>query len=232
MHTRGTQAPPATVTLERMAEARNYNAWLIDRCRPYLGRRVLDAGAGLGTFTECVADGRDVVALEPDCEYASRLRRRFAERDNVTVVEGDVNAGDFGEGFHSVVCLNVLEHIADDMGALAAFAAALQGGGRLLLIVPAHPFLYGTIDLALEHVRRYRRRELETKLIEAGFAVETLQHVNPVGAFGWLFWGRILGRDRVPSEPLRAYDRLAPLLRTLDHVPLPFGLSLWAVARR
>ena len=232
MHTRSTQTPPATVTLERMAGARNYNAWLIDRCKPYLGHRVLDAGAGLGTFTECVAAGREVVALEPDCEHAMRLRRRFAERDNVTVVEGDVNAGDFGKGFDSVVCLNVLEHIADDSRALAAFAAALRSGGRLLLIVPAHPFLYGTIDLALQHVRRYRRRELETKLSATGFAIEALQHVNPVGAFGWLFWGRILGRDSVPSEPLRAYDRLAPLLRTLDKVPLPVGLSLWAVARR
>jgi hypothetical protein len=126
----------------------------------------------------------------------------------------------------------VLEHIADDTGALAMFAAALRSDGRLLLVVPAHPFLYGTMDHALEHVRRYRRRDLQTKLDEAGFAVEALHHVNPVGALGWLFWGRILGRDRVPSEPLRAYDRMTPLLRTLDHVRLPFGLSLWAVARR
>jgi FkbM family methyltransferase len=215
-----------------MAAARNYNAWLLARSEPYLGRRVLDAGAGLGTFTDVVADGREVVALEPDPDYAMRLRERFADRPNVTVVEAAASSADVGEAFDSVLCLNVLEHIADDDGALASFAAMLRPGGRLLLVVPAHPVLYGTIDRALEHARRYRRGELRAKLGTAGLAVDSVQYVNPVGALGWLVWGRILRRDRVPAAPLYAYDRIAPLLRALDRVPLPFGLSLWAVARR
>jgi SAM-dependent methyltransferase len=224
------ETPAATVTLERMAGARNYNAWLLERATPYLGRRVLDAGAGLGTFTNAVADGREVVALEPDSNYATRLRERFAGQPNVTVVEAEASSLAVGQGFDSVLCLNVLEHIVDDAGALESFAAALSPGGRLLLLVPAHPLLYGKIDCALDHARRYRRDELQGKLVGAGFAIETLQYVNPLGALGWLVWGRILRRDRVPGQPLRAYDRLTPLLHALDHVPLPFGLSLWTVA--
>jgi SAM-dependent methyltransferase len=215
-----------------MAGARNYNAWLLERSEPYLGVRVLDVGAGLGTFTDAVAGDREVVALEPNSDYAMRLGERFAGRPNVTVVEGDTSSADVGAAFDSVLCFNVLEHIVDDAGALASFAAALEPGGRLLLVVPAHPFLYGRIDRALDHARRYRRGELRAKLTGAGFAVDVLEYVNPVGALGWLVWGRILRHDRVPAEPLRAYDLLVPLLRLLDHAPLPVGLSLWAVARR
>jgi SAM-dependent methyltransferase len=215
-----------------MATARSYNSWLVERSEHYLGRRVLDAGAGLGTFTEMIADGREVVALEPDPEHAMRLRERFADRPNVTVLEAEASSPEVGEGFDSVLCFNVLEHIVDDEGALASLGAALKPGGRLLVLVPAHPFLYGTIDRALDHVRRYRRGELRSKLTDAGFTVEALRYVNPVGALGWLVWGRVLRWDRVPAQPLRVYDRLAPLLRALDRVPLPLGLSLWAVARR
>jgi SAM-dependent methyltransferase len=222
----------ATITLERMECAENYNTWLLERSEPYLGRRVLDAGAGLGTFTALIADGRDVVALEPDAAHAARLRQRFANRPSVTVLEADASSLQMKQEFDSVLCLNVLEHIADDETALASFAAALRPGGRLLLVVPAHPFLYGTIDRALEHARRYRRRELRAKLRAAGFTVEALRRVNPVGALGWFVWGRILQRDRIPAQPLRAYDRFVPLQRALDRVPLPFGLSLWAMARR
>lgn len=221
----------ATVTLERMAHAKSYNAWLVERSEPYLGHRVLDAGAGVGTFTDMVAEGREVVALEPDPAHAARLRERFADRPNVSVIESNASSRDLGAAFDSVLCFNVLEHIVDDESALESFAAALKPGGRLLLLVPAHPFLYGTIDRALEHARRYRRSELRERLGGAGFSVEALQYVNPVGAIGWLAWGRILRSDRVPEQPLRAYDRMAPLLRVLDWVPLPLGLSLWAVAR-
>lgn len=215
-----------------MAEAHNYNAWLLERSEPYLGRRVLDAGAGVGTFTDVVADGREVVALEPDAEHAAALRARFADRPNIRVVESEASSAAVGGPVDSILCFNVLEHIADDGRALQSFAQVLEPGGRLLLLVPAHPFLYGTIDRALEHARRYRRRELRAKLGAAGFAIEALQYVNPVGALGWLVWGRVFKWDRVPEQPLRAYDRLAPLLRTLDRVSLPVGLSLWAVARR
>src|SRR5207302_602970 len=175
-----------TVTLERMGEAHNYNAWLLERSEPYLGRRVLDPGAGVGTFTDVVADGREVVALEPDGEHAAALRARFADRPNIRVVESEASSAVVGGPVDSILCFNVLEHIADDGRALQSFAQVLEPGGRLLLLVPAHPFLYGTIDRALEHARRYRRRELRAKLGAAGFAIEALQYVNPVGALGWV----------------------------------------------
>jgi len=231
-------APPkaADVTLERMAEADGYNAWLLERARPYLGSRVLDVGAGIGTFTELLAESVDqVVALEPDELHVDGLRERLAARPNVTVLAADAStlpppADD--EAFDAAVCFNVLEHIPDDVGTLRRLRTQLRPGGRLLLLVPAHQALFGSLDRALDHCRRYGRRSLAAKLAEAGFEIEKLRHVNPVGAVGWLLWSRVFRVDTVPKQPLQAYDRLVPLLRVVDGAPVPFGLSLWAVARR
>jgi SAM-dependent methyltransferase len=219
-----------------MAGARAYNAWLLDRARPYLGRRVLDVGAGLGTVTEMLAQGRElVVALEPDPEFVQLLRERFAAVDNVRVVDADVTAlgGDSLPGdFDSAVCLNVLEHLPDDVGVLRTLRQQVRPGGRLLLLVPAHPFLFGSLDRALGHERRYSERSLRALLEQAGLAVETLRHVNAVGAIGWLVSARVLKREQIPAASLRVYDLLVPLLRGLDRIELPIGLSLWAVTRR
>ena len=230
------ESPPGGETLQRMAAADAYNAWLLDRSGPLLERRVLDAGAGIGTFTGMLADRCDsVVALEPDTDAAAVLRRRFADRDNVEVVEADVTALDPGAApgpFDAVVCFNVLEHVADEQGAVAALRDRLRRGGRLLLLVPAHEALRGSIDATVGHLRRYEKRRLRRLLGDAGLEVERLRHVNPVGALGWLVAARVLRSQEVPGGPLVLYDRLVPLLRLLDRVELPFGLSLWAVARR
>jgi SAM-dependent methyltransferase len=220
--------------LLRMERARHYNEWLLARCRPYLGRRVLDAGAGTGTFAEMLADEHEVVAAEPDPQLAAVLRRRFAGRANVRVLELEAAAlpDDDGVGFDSIVSFNVLEHIPDDEAALRAFSRLLVPGGTLLLLVPAHPFLFGRLDGALGHERRYDEHGLRSRLEAARLELQVLRHVNPVGALGWLVLGRVLGVDDIPVRTLELYDRLVPLLRALDAMKLPFGLSLWAVARK
>jgi SAM-dependent methyltransferase len=222
-------------SLRRMARAPRYNQWLLERARPYLRGRVLDAGAGTGTFSKLVAaDVDSVVALEPEAELVPLLRENVAGHSNVIVVEGtaeDVAAAGLGP-FDAIVCLNVLEHIEDHAAVLRAFASVLAPGGHLLLLVPAHPLLYGAIDETVGHVRRYRRRDLQRGLGDAGLAVADLRYVNPLGALGWLVSSRLLRRAHVPEGPLIAYDRLVPLLTRLDRLPTPFGLSLWAVGRR
>lgn len=223
-------------TLRRMAAARNYNEWLLDRLRPYLGRRVLDVGAGLGTFCDLVARECDlVVALESDPVFAAALRDRFGDNGRVRVVEAEVEVVEpslLPGPFDSIVCLNVLEHIGDDAAAVGRFHELLTPGGRLLLLVPAHPALYGPADRVLGHERRYSKQALRRLLERSGFTLDVARHVNPVGAAGWLVSGKLLRRADIPRGPLRAYDRVVPLLRRLDRLELPFGLSVWVVARR
>jgi 2-polyprenyl-3-methyl-5-hydroxy-6-metoxy-1,4-benzoquinol methylase len=222
-------------TLRRMAEADRYNAWLLDRSTPFLGQRILDVGAGIGTFAEKVAPGRElVVAVEPDPAYEATLAARLSDKTNVRVMQvevADLRSDLFEGGFDSIICFNVLEHIPDDEAALRILRAQLAPRGRLLLLVPAHPFLFGAIDRTVGHERRYQRDTLRSLLEKAGFAVEVLRYVNPLGAVGWFVSARVLRRRDVPEGPLRLYDRLVPALRVLDRIELPFGLSLWAVAR-
>jgi SAM-dependent methyltransferase len=219
-------------TLRRMEDAGNYNRWLVDRGLEHVGHRVLDAGAGIGTFTEAIAEGRDVLALEPDPAFAPALRRRFAARPNVEVRACAIEELDGDDPFDTILCFNVLEHISGDEQVLRRFCSLLRPGGSLLLLVPAHQAAYGRIDAALGHERRYGKRELAGKLGAAGLEIAHLRHVNPAGILGWFVTSRLLRRPQLPAGPLRIYDRVVPLLRLVDRVPVPFGLSLWAVARR
>ncbi|MGH3102483.1 MAG: class I SAM-dependent methyltransferase [Gaiellaceae bacterium] len=219
--------------LHELAAARNYNAWIFDRARPFLGRRVLDVGAGVGTFTALAADaGAAVTAVEPDPVLIAELERRAGARSNVEIVQGVAQDVQASGDFDSLLCFNVLEHVHDDAAALRSFREQLAPGGRLLLLVPAHPTLIGAYDRRVGHERRYAKAPLARLLEAAGYDVETLRHVNPVGALGWLVRVRFRRDAGWPSTSFRAFDRLVPVLRPLDRLRLPFGLSLWAVARR
>jgi SAM-dependent methyltransferase len=221
--------------MDRMADAGNYNGWLLERGAPYIGGRVLDFGAGIGTFTAALATRADVIAIEPDPQFVPRLREQFAGNSRVRVVHAGVEwlvDGEPAEAFDTVLCLNVLEHIRDHELVLRGFHQRLSPGGHLLLLAPAHRALYGEIDRNVGHERRYSRGPLRALLEHAGFEPVEVRYVNPIGAAGWLVSSRVLRRPQVPTGPLRAYDRLVPLLQRLDRLPLPFGLSVWAVARR
>ena len=222
-------------SLRRIGEAERYNAWLFARTRPFLGPRILDIGAGLGTFTEVLANSAEgVVAVEPDPGDAAQLRRRFAANERVRVEELDaarLAGAEIGGPFDAAICFNVLEHIPDDVGALRGIRDQLKPGAHLLVLVPAHRALFGEIDRTVGHVRRYDRRTLDRALTAAGFDVRELRYVNPLGALGWLVSSRLLRREHIPEGPLKAYDALVPVLRALDKLRLPFGLSVWAVAK-
>jgi len=221
-------------TFRTMEIARNYNAWLLERAARYLGSRVIDVGAGIGTFTEALAPGRElVVALEPDPRFAEHLRRRFSQRENVEVRQDEAAALEkLPWTADTIICFNVLEHVGDDIGTLTSVRIALRPGGRLLLLVPAHPKLYGSLDLFLGHKRRYRKSDVASLFMRAGLEVEELRLVNPLGFVGWFVAARLLRRRVIPSRPLAIFDRLVPVLRPLDALALPIGLSVWAVARR
>ena len=144
-----------------------------------------------------------------------------AEREEIRVLSID-----------TIVCCNVLEHIEDDAGTLADMLAILQPGGRLVLLVPALSWLYGTLDEHLRHFRRYEKAELEEKLAKAGFAIEDCRFVNRVGILGWFVSGKILRRTVLPRGQLRAFRLFLPLLRREEQDPPKVGMSLLAVARK
>jgi SAM-dependent methyltransferase len=225
-------------TLARMeGGAPNYNTWLAERFRAHAGNRVLEIGAGIGTITSLLAPGREkVVALEVDDFYVRRLKNRFRDQANVEPYLSDVALADWqrlkAERFDSIVLSNVLEHIPDDAGAVQRFAQILPPGGKVLILVPALPLLFGAMDEAVGHHRRYTMTTLRSVLENNGFDVERIEWMNLMGIPGWLVNSVLLRRRVMPPLQLRLYDQVAPLLaRAEAKVKLPVGMSLFCVAR-
>src|SRR5207244_3944797 len=190
-------------TLRRVEVLRRYTAFLWDLMRPYVGRRVLEVGSGTGVMTRYLSTREEVVASDVDPEYVELLRRTFADTPNVQVRFLDLaRLGEDGlapHRFDTVVCANVLEHVADDAASLRAMRALLAPGGRVVLIVPALHALYGTIDVAIGHHRRYTRDEIDAKLHAAGLEVEHVSYFNLLGMVGWWLNARVLKRRSVPG---------------------------------
>src|SRR5438093_1109811 len=215
--------PVGAATLERMAVAPRYNRWMFERLRPWVGRRVLEIGAGIGNMSAFLMDqaGIDrVVLTDTEPFYLRRLRERFAGRPHVSVAELRLPAVDprhVAERLDTIVCLNVLEHIDDDRASLSALRTLLRPGGRVVLLVPALRALYGTLDRALGHVRRYVPDELSGKLRTAGFGVIHVEYFNLAGVPGWWLAGRVLRRRLIPTGALRWYDA-AELPRLLQPI--------------
>ena len=226
------------MTLRRMEKLAPYNRWLHDHFDGHLGNRILEVGAGVGNQTRYFIDRERVIPSDIEAHYLRELKTKFGRRSSVRVASyhfpltaqdrADLQA----ERLDTVVCLNVLEHIEDDVTTLKDFASVLPPGGHLVLLVPSLPALYGTLDINLGHYRRYDREGLTRGLAEAGFTVESLRFLNRVGALGWWVNSRLLRRRVLPRGQLAAFKWLLPLLRFEQRHPPGFGLSLLALARR
>jgi 2-polyprenyl-3-methyl-5-hydroxy-6-metoxy-1,4-benzoquinol methylase len=227
-------------TLGRMD---NYYRWILGTFGDSVGQRVWDAGAGVGHVTELLrARAEFVLASEFTERNLACLRDRFAGCDGVQVEFCDLSSDEaldlVRHRLDTIVTLDVLEHIEDDGAALARYFQILEPGGALLVKVPAHKFLYGTVDEASLHFRRYARAELRTKLEATGFVVEKIHHMNMAATLPYFLKGRVLKKqsnfsDTIDQGKLGFYNKLMPLLEGLEKIlPTPFGLSLVAVARK
>lgn len=223
--------------LDTLSSARRFNAWMAETVAPYLGRRVLEIGAGIGNLTRRLAPRRELyVASDIDGEHLARLKTRVAHRPNVRVVKCDLSqAADFealAGQMDTVVCLNVLEHVEDDRAGLANLHRALAPGGRAIVLVPEGKGLYGELDRVLGHYRRYTEGELKERMRAAGFEVERILQFNRVTRPGWWWNGRVLKRRRFSRFQLGMFDRLVWLWKRIDSY-LPWGpVSLIAVGRK
>jgi SAM-dependent methyltransferase len=227
--------PVGAETLERLAGAGRYNRWMFERLRPWMGRRVLEIGSGIGNLSAFLTDRDRLVLTDTRPEYIERLRARFADHDHVSVARlylPDDHSALGDERFDTVICLNVLEHVEDDGGSLRAIRHLMAAGGRLILLVPALPALYGAMDEALGHYRRYTRRELAAKFAAAGLRVPHVEYFNLAGVPGWWFAGRVLKRRVIPAGSLRVYDALVPLFRLERLIPWRIGQSLIVIGER
>ena len=223
-------------TLQRMKKLRRYNEWIFSKFRPFLGRRVLEIGSGVGNITKFLLDRELIIVTDVEPKYLTLLKNTFGKYKKFIIDRLDISRPEMeryrSHHIDSVICFNVLEHIEQDEEPLKNIFDLLEPNGRLLLLVPSHPWLYGSLDRHLGHHRRYGKRELKNKLEAMGFKVIFLEYFNRAGTLGWFLNSQILRRKRLPSFQLRMYNFLVPLLKLEKFFPLPFGTSLIVVAEK
>jgi SAM-dependent methyltransferase len=221
-----------------MAKATQYFEWQARLLGPALGRRVIEVGCGIGSFTAHLSDREAVLATDSSAEMVDRTRARTAAFANVSVKTVDVMSPDFltlrDWRTDSCVALNVLEHIEDDGTAVKQMADVLKEGGRLALFVPASPRLYGPVDANLGHVRRYTKDRVMGLVRDAGLVVENVRRVNGIGFFGWWLNAKVLRLKELPLGQIRFFDGwIVPWLEPIERVfEPPAGQSILLLARK
>ncbi|MCX7626766.1 MAG: bifunctional glycosyltransferase/class I SAM-dependent methyltransferase [Candidatus Sumerlaeaceae bacterium] len=225
-------------TLRNLEEFGVYSEWIYKKLEPYLGQRILEIGAGIGNNVEflCRGHNRQVLVTDAREDYVEYLHDKFHGRPRLEVMRYDVTESppDDIRNFcaDTVVCTNVLEHIEDDELALRNIYSLLQAGGKLILLVPAHPALYSKMDANLGHYRRYTLKGLCDQVRKAGFAVIERFYFNPLGAIGWFIAGKILRNREIRAGHLWLQKLVMPFAMMLDKVGLPLGLSAVVVAQK
>jgi 2-polyprenyl-3-methyl-5-hydroxy-6-metoxy-1,4-benzoquinol methylase len=236
-----TQKRYAAEDLETMSEAVRYQAHVFGLVRPHLGAYVLEVGCGIGTMSRQILETSDrlrLVCIEPNANCAGRAREELLGQERVTIRMCHLEECDRDElrrqRFDTVVCVNVLEHIEDDIQALTLFREVVEEtGGQILIFVPAMQGIYGPHDAALGHHRRYSKRSLTAAFAAAGLDVVMLKYTNPFGLLGWMYNTYISGNTEHTPHQIRLFDRfVAPWALPLERVVTPpIGLSLFAVGR-
>jgi len=221
--------------LARLSRAHTFNRWMADTIRPYVGERVLEIGAGIGNLTQALIPRHQYVASDINPLYLDTLEGLRQGRPYLRVTYTDVtDAATFPsikEGFDTVVCLNVVEHVKDDKAALENIRRCLSADGRAIILVPQGDWNFGTLDTALGHERRYSPESLRAAGEAAGLELEKIVEFNRMGTPAWYLNGKLLGREHFGLGQVLALNAITPMVRKFDQA-LPFpSLSLIAIFR-
>ena len=203
--------------LDVFVHAIRWKAYWASRIQPWIKGEVLEVGAGIGANTALLYHSgvRSWLCLEPDPQLSERLSRTVAELPTCRVITGTI-ASVPQNRFDCILYIDVLEHIEADGDELAAAANLLQPGGHLIVLSPAHQFLYSKFDAAIGHYRRYNKASLRQRS-PANCQLEAIFYLDCVGMFASLA-NRIVLRQSLPTlAQIKTWDDyIIPVSRVLD----------------
>jgi SAM-dependent methyltransferase len=208
--------------LELFEKARNWKAYWRAQIAGFVRGEVLEVGAGIGANTLTLADlaFERWTCLEPDAALAARIG---ALMDMAPGGRHQSAVGSIGDlpaeaKFDAILYIDVLEHIEDDHAEMARAAARLKPGGALIVLAPAHPFLFTPFDRAIGHFRRYTRASLH-QAAPATLSREKLVYLDAAGMLASAA-NRLLLQSAMPTEgQILTWDRLlVPVSRLIDPI--------------
>lgn len=221
-------------TLESMSLAHWYNRWILKKISNYLKGDILEVGCGIGNFTGKLTGFGRVTAIDIDSQHLKDTKNYLQKKAEIGY--GDIEKPEYffrEKKFDSIVCVNVLEHIENDQRALKNMYSLLKDGGFLILLVPAHEFLYGKIDKSIGHFRRYNKDSLKKILIQSSFQINKMRILNLLGAIGWFVSSRLFSESIVDENKLKIFNLIAPFILPIeDIIEPPFGTSILVIAKK
>jgi 2-polyprenyl-3-methyl-5-hydroxy-6-metoxy-1,4-benzoquinol methylase len=222
---------PQTFWLENLKLADRYNNWIFEQIKPHLGNKVLEVGCGNGNFTIFLAQQcEQVIGIDINREYVNIAKKRLAKQSGVTLIQGDVTKLETENKFDTIVMLDVLEHIENDVIILQQLNKLLTSGGKLIIKVPAFNYLYGEMDRVIGHYRRYNKNTLINVCKKANLTQPLIWYFNLAGIPGWWLNSKILKRTIPPAKQVSLFNKVVPVLIVIESiVKTPLGLSLFAV---
>jgi len=224
-------------TLEAIGTSEKYNFWIYSHLKDYLRGDVLDIGSGLGDIIQFydTPSVNKIIAADYADEMIDHLGGRFACNKKYQPLKLDI-AADHLEvylphfSFDTISCINTLEHITDDIKALKNMHKLLKRGGRLVLLVPAFPQIYGTFDSLVGHFRRYTKKTLREAINQTPFKITGQYYTNFFGVFTWFLAGRVLKQKSFNSKTCQKLDKIVPILKALESgIKPPIGQSVVTV---
>lgn len=226
--------PRGSETLESMSQAIWYNQWTLNKFRKYLRGNILEVGCGIGNFTDALIGFGKVWAVDVNKEYVAQTRQKVNGKAQVGL--GDIENNKYffrDQKFDSIVCLNVLEHIQDDKETIKNMQELLKTDGYLILLIPAHNFLYGAIDKSIGHFRRYAKSQIRNALEDIGFKIIKCQMINFLGGIGWWISSKLFSEAQVSENKIKVFNFIAPMILPLeDIIEPPIGTSILIVAKK
>lgn len=224
--------------LDPLSEMENYYNWILKELEPYIGKRVLEVGAGIGTFTKVLLNLKSlekIFLVEPSKELMGILKDSFADNSKTTgficsAAEELEVAEIVDMNVDTAIFINVLEHILKDFEVLQKFSCAMKPGQKILTFSPAFKVLFSELDSNAGHYRRYSKKEIKKSLESAGFKVIYLRYFNFLGFFTWLVFVKLFKSNTFSKKGVKCYDALVPYLQQMETVfPPPLGQSVIAV---
>ena len=216
----------------------NYNKWIYGNLKEGVRGDVIEFGCGIGNITDYIVHDADTITgIDYVNEFVDYAKDKYKENSKVNISFGDLmdlNEGIRSKKYDTAILLNVLEHIEDDGKALRNIGEVLKDSGKLLLLVPAMQFIYGTLDSAFGHFKRYGKKDMAELLKNNGYKINKMFYMNGVGSFGWFFAGRVMKKKVIPENQAKIFDRLIlPVIRPFEKIVKPaFGQSLIVIAEK
>lgn len=228
-----------TQNLDVLDEIDNFTDWVYQEIKPFISGNIFEIGSGRGTYSKKIIKdltSNKIVLSDIDQDYIKWLGQ--FESKNVSIAKVDISRKEDFKNINipidSAFALNVLEHIEDDVRAMNNIYDSLSPGGKFIILVPAHKFLFNCIDEGVGHYRRYTKSEVMAKVSKTKFKVKKLFYFNFLSIFGWYLNGHVFRKNVISKRAAFLLDKIVPLLRLIEQYILrkKIGISIIVVLQK